>query len=86
MRIGKLSTGKLRPCIVYFPQETEFSRRADEDCGTMRVIRKAEERKGYFHTWGINFDGKSCGIVEFDDGAVCRVLPEYITFADRSEE
>lgn len=77
---------KLRPCIVYFPQEVEISRAFNEECPTAKIRQKSYERKGSFHTWGIGADGKSQGIVEFDDGAVCRVLPEYITFTDRSEE
>lgn len=92
---------ELRPCIVRIPEETERQRHIEfgKSVVETKVIRPAEEHKGYFHRWSERYwtvgespmvGGHSAGqmsatvgIVEYEDGTVHEVLPEQIQFTDR---
>ncbi len=80
--------GKLRPCIVKIPELKVHE----------ITIRKAKERKGYFHKWSDRLiigksptDGEyatekmyqTVGIVEYEDGTVHEHYPPEIRFTDR---
>ena len=87
----------LRPCIVNIPEVTERYRTAKSAEFQTRVIKEAENHKGYFHTWGSEayvtngyLAGTTAGqvstlygVVEYEDGTIHKVGPECITFTDR---
>lgn len=87
----------LRPCIVNIPEVTERYRTAKSAEFQTRVIKEAETHKGYFHTWGSEayvtngyLAGTTAGqvstlygVVEYEDGTIHKVEPEYITFTER---
>lgn len=92
---------ELRPCIVRIPEETERQRHIEfgKSVVETKVIRPAEEHKGYFHRWSDRYwtigespmvGGHSAGqmsetvaIVEYEDGTVHEVYPGQIQFTDR---
>lgn len=90
---------KLRPCMVKIGEVTELYRNMYGEHRT-DIIKKAETHKGYFHTWGNEayvtngyLAGTTAGqvstlygLVEYEDGTMHKVDPEYIIFADRNCE
>lgn len=90
-----MNKDELRPCIVTiaaYPQS-----RAN---GNAIIEQRIETHKGYFHTWEVEayvtngyLSGTTAGkmsalygIVEYEDGAIHRLAPEYIRFTDREVE
>lgn len=80
-----MSRESLRTCIVEMPENLSAK---SVHCG----IEKPRRQVGYFHLWccesedayiiGASRASTLYGIVEYDDGTVHRVPPEYITFTD----
>lgn len=92
---------ELRPCIVRISEQTETYREPNKIDVKTRVVRPAEEHKGYFHKWFDRFwtvgaslmvGGYSAGqmsetvaIVEYEDGTVHEHKPSEIQFIDKNE-
>lgn len=88
---------ELRPCIVKFPAITETHRFSTGKTKT-EVIRPEEEKRALFHRWieestvveaSLLIGGApagrisyTSGIVEYENGVVQCVKPEYIRFTD----
>lgn len=80
---------ELRPCMVKVGEVTETICNCIGE-NTSNVIKEAETFNGYFHKWieegassGCESIIKSYGLVEYKDGTIHKVDPEYITFTDR---
>lgn len=94
-----MSREELRPCVVKIGEETVTTRAIHGEHNT-KVVKEAEIHKGYFHTWenesyvtngylaGTTAGQVSTlyGVVEYEDGTVHKVDPEYITFTDRTSK
>ena len=42
---------------------------------------EADGDKAYFHEWA-NYDQRTYALIEYHDGSIAQVIPEYIKFTD----
>lgn len=89
----------LRKCIVKIPTIINRTKYKGKKVG-ISVVREAEEHIAFFHKWieekypivpSILAGGDSGGqyshtyaLVEYENGEVCKVEPEYIRFVDNT--
>lgn len=90
----------LRPCIVNIPEAKEAYRTNINPTIQYRTTREKETHNGKFHAWTNEFcvtngflfgrtEGQistTYGIVEYEDGTIHKVRPEWIVFSDTQKD
>lgn len=76
----------MRKCIVTIPAIERYMERNAAGELQREVFKQAETHNAFFHRWVDEQCGKYSSVfalVEYEDGTVHRVEPEYIKFVER---